>query len=571
MSFGRSFERAFIDSAKIASAQTAARLDKEEERERKLKETRDALIAEYGPEAVIKALGSVAEGPREESSEIKLPPFTDSADGGVPVADEDLSRVIENIGLGDVAGLSRLLSRQQREQDIFDSEARQDQRRTRQLAEQRKYGEDQAAAGRERLAQKEIMDKFERAQENRRSVASRATLRGEELSPEKLADLDMYRDAFLAEDSLPLSQRRSLMQDYKSGVADLGLQVDKSVYDQEQKRLEAADFRGAFTNAEGRFRAMFENKEGVRKEGGVSDADIATVRSALAKVYPNLNKSRISEAIESAAEIVAPEFPIPKRSVNLRHLENIVTTREGLNLSKDHPNLSQYSTENKEALSLAASPSHMHSFNRYVSETGELPDINEVLSGEIGRRFAIGQRQQLSKQEKEQEAQENIQLLQALNGAEPASDYIRSRVLEVKLKEQYESSKEGEGKVKAYRAYVNSSDTSNAFDTAKNKIAFTPPLDPKTGLPKWQFFKRPRIDPETREIAGYDIEVLEMPVEMGVLTPEEKQEKDRQLEQFNQFLNSPFKAGETKFLPLSPEILKKVGIPNANIEVERQD
>jgi len=153
MSFGRSFERAFIDSAKIASAQTAARLDKEEERERKLKETRDALIAEYGPEAVIKALGSVAEGPREESSEIKLPPFTDSADGGVPVADEDLSRVIENIGLGDVAGLSRLLSRQQREQDIFDSEARQDQRRRKQLAEQRQYDEGQARESEERLRQ----------------------------------------------------------------------------------------------------------------------------------------------------------------------------------------------------------------------------------------------------------------------------------------------------------------------------------------------------------------------------------------------------------------------------------
>jgi hypothetical protein len=135
MSFGRSFERAFIDSAKIASAQTAARLDKEEERERQLKETRDALIAEYGPEAVIRALGSVAEGPREESSEIKLPPFTDSVDGGVPVADEDLSRVIENASLGDVAGLSRLLSRQQRQQDIFDSEARQEQRAAARAAE----------------------------------------------------------------------------------------------------------------------------------------------------------------------------------------------------------------------------------------------------------------------------------------------------------------------------------------------------------------------------------------------------------------------------------------------------
>ena len=460
------------------------------------------------------------------------------------------------LGMGDIRGLMGLFARKREEA---------------QYEKEKQYGEDQAAAGRERLAQKEIMDKFERAQENRRNVASRAALRGGELSPEKLADLDMYRDAFLTEDSLPLSQRQSLMQDYKSGVADLGLQVDKSVYDQEQERLEAADFRGAFANAEGRFRAMFENKEGVRKEGGVSDADIATVRDTLARLYPNMSQSNISNAIESAAEIVAPEFPIPKRSVNLKYLEKIATTREGLNLSKDHPNLSQYSTENKEALSLAASPPHMHSFKRYVSETGELPDINEVLSGEIGRRFAIGQRQQLSKQEKEQEAQENIQLLQALNGAEPASDYIRSRVLEVKLKEQYESSKEGEEKVKAYRAYVNSSDTSNAFDTAKNKIAFTPPLDPKTGLPKWQFFKRPRIDPETREIAGYDIEVLEMPVEMGVLTPEEKQEKDRQLEQFNQFLNSPFKASETKFLPLSPEILKKVGIPNANIEVERQD
>lgn len=458
------------------------------------------------------------------------------------------------LGMGDIRGLMGLFARQREEA---------------QYEEEKQYGEGQAEAGRERLAQQAQMDKFERALGNRSQTLSRAALSGVDAPLQSPSQ--MVNEALLAAGSLPLDQRESLTRDYEAGVADLGVQVNKSVYDQEQERLEAADFKGAFANAEGRFKAMFENKEGVRKEGGVSDADIVTVREALAKVYPNLDKSRISEAIESAAEIVAPEFPIPKRSVNLRYLENIATTREGLNLSKDHPNLSQYSTENKEALSLAASPSHMHSFKRYVSETGELPDINEVLSGEIGRRFAIGQRQQLSKQEKEQEAQENIQLLQALNGAEPASDYIRSRVLEEKLKEQYESSKEGEEKVKAYRAYVNSSDTSNAFDTAKNKIAFTPPLDPKTGLPKWQFFKRPRIDPETREIAGYDIEVLEMPVEMGVLTPEEKQEKDRQLEQFNQFLNSPFKASETKFLPLSPEILKKVGIPNANIEVERQD
>lgn len=484
--------------------------------------------------------------PQEDPSGIPPLPMTQEQAAAAP--QQTIPFDESTLGIGDIKGLMGRFARQREEA---------------QYEKEKQYREDQAAKERERLAQKQLTSKFERALGNRSQTLSKAALYG--LDAPLQSPSQMVKEALLAAGSLPLDQRESLTRDYEAGVADLGVQVDKSVFDQQKKREEEEAFRGAFANAEGRFSNMFKNKE------GVSDDDIDTVRSALAKLYPNLSKSRISEAIESAADIVAPEFPIPKRSVNLKYLENIVTTREGLDLSKEHPNLSQYSAENKEAISLAASPSHMFSFKRYVSETGEVPDINEVLSGEIGRRFAIGQRRQLNEEQRKQEVQENIQFFQALKGEKPASPYISARVLEAKLKERYENSKEGEEKVKAYRAYINSSDTSNVFDTAKNEIPFTPPLDPKTGYPKWQFFKRPMVDPETREIVGYDVEVLEMPVEMGVLTREEKEEKDRQLKQFNQFLNSPFQKGKTRFVPLSPQILKSVGIPNANIEVQRQD
>ena len=166
------------------------------------------------------------------------------------------------LGVGDIKGLMGRFARQREEA---------------QYEKEKQYRENKDAEERERLAQKQLTSKFERALGNRSQTLSKAALSGVDAPLQSPSQ--MVTEALLAAGSLPLDQRESRTRDYEAGVADLGVQVDKSVFDQQKKREERADFRGAFANAEGRFRTMLENKE-----GGVSDDDIDTVRSALAKV-----------------------------------------------------------------------------------------------------------------------------------------------------------------------------------------------------------------------------------------------------------------------------------------------
>ena len=123
MSFGRSFEKAFVSSAKTASEQAAANLREKRRDEKARKEARDALIARYGADAVSRAI--VAEGPKQQQTEQPLPPLTAAADeGGVPVQGADLSNVIENMSLGQIQGLASSLARQERLSDIASAEER---------------------------------------------------------------------------------------------------------------------------------------------------------------------------------------------------------------------------------------------------------------------------------------------------------------------------------------------------------------------------------------------------------------------------------------------------------------
>jgi hypothetical protein len=454
--------------------------------------------------------------PQEDPSGIPPLPMTQEQAAAAP--QQTIPFDESTLTMGDISGLMGRFARQREEA---------------QYEKEKQYREDQAAAGRERLAQEGIMDKFERAQENKRSVASRAALRGEKLSPEKLADLDMYRDAFLAEDSLPLDQRRLLMQDYKSGVADLGLQVDKSVYDQEQGRLEAADFGGAFANAEDRFKAMFRNREGVRKEGGISKDDIDTVTSALAKVYPNLSKSRISQAIESAAEIVAPEFPIPKISINQRVLEKLQSNP----LHVTGPNIRDYDLNSKEVDSLAKSPKLMSHLDRYRKENqGQVPPLNDILSGKLGQEQAIRD----LKDQREQDRMEgnaleleyfDLQNVMSNTGVSPArknsamanaSKEVRQMYFLDKAKKRYEegvaAKADEESQIKRYKEMANIS----AGLTGSNMSVGQAPIDPSTGLPKWQFFLSKSYLQDSGEPAAVSVEVIPAPTSIIQLTPLER-------------------------------------------------
>lgn len=486
--------------------------------------------------------------PQEDPSGIPPLPMTQEQAAAAP--QQTIPFDESTLTMGDISGLMGRFARQREEA---------------QYEKEKKYREDQAAAGRERLAQREIMDKFERAQENKRSVASRAALRGEKLPPEKLADLDMYRDAFLAEDSLPLDQRRSLLQDYKSGVADLGLQVDKSVYDQEQKRLEAADFGGAFANAEVRFRRMLENKE-----GGVSDDDIDTVRSALAKVYPNLDESRISEAIESAAEIVAPEFPIPKISINQRVLEKMQNDP----LLVTSPNRRDYELNSVEVDSLVKSPKLMSHLDRYRKENqGQIPPLNDILSGKVGQEQAVrdlkAQREQDRMEgnalELEYFGLQNVMSNTGVSAATKnralanASKEVRQMYFLDKAKKRYEegvaAKADEESQIKRYKEMANMS----AGLTGSNMSVGQAPIDPSTGLPKWQFFLKKSYLQGSGEPATVSVEVIPAPTSIIQLTP-----ADRDLMQKQQ--DDLTKALQPK-LPTSGPV-KTININNNQIQVQ---
>ena len=66
--------------------------------------------------------------------------------------------------------------------------------------------ENQAAAGRERLAQKQLTDKFERALENRSQTLSRAALSGADAPLQSPSQ--MVNEALLAAGSLPVRPTR---------------------------------------------------------------------------------------------------------------------------------------------------------------------------------------------------------------------------------------------------------------------------------------------------------------------------------------------------------------------------
>ena len=460
------------------------------------------------------------------------------------------------LGAGDIKGLMGLFARQREEA---------------QYEEEKQYREGQAEAGRERLAQQAQMDKFERALGNRSQTLSRAALSGVDAPLQSPSQ--MVNEALLAAGSLPLDQRESLTRDYEAGVADLGVQVNKSVYDQEQERLEAADFKGAFANAEGRFKAMFENKEGVRKEGGVSDADIDTVRSALAKVYPNLNKSRISEAIESAAEIVRPEFPIPKISINQKVLERMQNDPSLVT----SPNRRDYEPDSVEVDSLVKSPKLMSHLDRYRKENqGQVPPLNDILSGKVGQGQAIRD----LKDQREQDRMEGNALeleyltLQNVMGNPTTSSALKNNAMgnasaEVRqmffldqAKKRYEdgvaANADEESQIKKYKEMANMS----AGLTGSSMSVGQAPIDPSTGLPKWQFFLSKSYEQDTGKPVAVSVEVIPAPTGIIQLTPAERDLMQKQQDDLTKALQPKLPAsGPVKTININNN-------PNRPIQVQ---
>ena len=450
--------------------------------------------------------------------------------------------------MGDIKGLMGRFARQREEA---------------QYEKEKQYREDQAAAGRERLAQKQLTDKFERALENRSQTLSRAALSGVDAPLQSPSQ--MVNEALLAAGSLPLDQRESLTRDYEAGVADLGVQVDKSVFDQQKKREEQADFTGAFANAEGRFRTMLENKE-----GGVSDDDIDTVRGALAKVYPNLDKSRISEAIESAAEIVAPEFPIPKISINQRVLEKMQSDP----LLVTSPNRRDYELNSVEVDSLVKSPKLMSHLDRYRKENqGQIPPLNDILSGKVGQEQAVRD----LKAQREQDRMEgnaleleyfDLQNVMSNTGVSAArknsamanaSAEVRQMYFLDQAKKRYEegvaANADEESQIKRYKEMANMS----AGLTGSNMSVGQAPIDPSTGLPKWQFFLSKSYEQGTGKPVAVSVEVIPAPTSIIQLTPAERDLMQKQQDDLTKALQPK--------LPTSGSV-KTININNNPIQVQ---
>ena len=450
--------------------------------------------------------------------------------------------------MGDIKGLMGRFARQREEA---------------QYEKEKQYREDQAAAGRERLAQKQLTDKFERALENRSQTLSRAALSGVDAPLQSPSQ--MVNEALLAAGSLPLDQRESLTRDYEAGVADLGVQVDNSVFDQQKKREEQADFTGAFANAEGRFRTMLENKE-----GGVSDDDIDTVRGALAKVYPNLDKSRISEAIESAAEIVAPEFPIPKISINQRVLEKMQSDP----LLVTSPNRRDYELNSVEVDSLVKSPKLMSHLDRYRKENqGQIPPLNDILSGKVGQEQAVRD----LKAQREQDRMEgnaleleyfDLQNVMSNTGVSAArknsamanaSAEVRQMYFLDQAKKRYEegvaANADEESQIKRYKEMANMS----AGLTGSNMSVGQAPIDPSTGLPKWQFFLSKSYEQGTGKPVAVSVEVIPAPTSIIQLTPAERDLMQKQQDDLTKALQPK--------LPTSGSV-KTININNNPIQVQ---
>ena len=452
------------------------------------------------------------------------------------------------LGVGDIKGLMGRFARQREEA---------------QYEKEKQYRENKDAEERERLAQKQLTSKFERALGNRSQTLSKAALSGVDAPLQSPSQ--MVTEALLAAGSLPLDQRESLTRDYEAGVADLGVQVDKSVFDQQKKREERADFRGAFANAEGRFRTMLENKE-----GGVSDDDIDTVRSALAKVYPNLDESRISEAIESAAEIVAPEFPIPKISINQRVLEKLQSNP----LHVTGPNIRDYDLNSKEVDSLAKSPKLMSHLDRYRKENqGQVPPLNDILSGKLGQEQAIRD----LKDQREQDRMEgnaleleyfdlqNVMSNAGVSAARKnsamanASAEVRQMYFLDQAKKRYEdgvaANADEESQIKRYKEMANMS----AGLTGSSMSVGQAPIDPSTGLPKWQFFLSKSYLQGSGEPAAVSVEVIPAPTSIIQLTPTERDLMQKQQDDLTKALQPK--------LPTSGSV-KTININNNQIQVQ---
>ena len=137
--------------------------------------------------------------PQEDPSGIPPLPMTQEQAAAAP--QQTIPFDESTLTMGDISGLMGRFAREREEA---------------QYEKEKQYREDQAAAGRERLAQKQLTDKFERALENRSQTLSRAALSGADAPLQSPSQ--MVNEALLAAGSLPLDQRESLTRDYEAGV-----------------------------------------------------------------------------------------------------------------------------------------------------------------------------------------------------------------------------------------------------------------------------------------------------------------------------------------------------------------
>ena len=238
------------------------------------------------------------------------------------------------------------------------------------------------------------------------------------------------------------------------------------------------------------------------------------------------------------------------------------------------PNIRDYDLNSKEVDSLAKSPKLMSHLDRYRKENqGQVPPLNDILSGKLGQEQAIRD----LKDQREQDRMEgnaleleyfdlqNVMSNAGVSAARKnsamanASAEVRQMYFLDQAKKRYEdgvaANADEESQIKRYKEMANMS----AGLTGSSMSVGQAPIDPSTGLPKWQFFLSKSYLQGSGEPAAVSVEVIPAPTSIIQLTPTERDLMQKQQDDLTKALQPK--------LPTSGSV-KTININNNQIQVQ---
>ena len=238
------------------------------------------------------------------------------------------------------------------------------------------------------------------------------------------------------------------------------------------------------------------------------------------------------------------------------------------------PNRRDYELNSVEVDSLVKSPKLMSHLDRYRKENqGQIPPLNDILSGKVGQEQAVRD----LKAQREQDRMEgnaleleyfDLQNVMSNTGVSAArknsamanaSAEVRQMYFLDQAKKRYEegvaANADEESQIKRYKEMANMS----AGLTGSNMSVGQAPIDPSTGLPKWQFFLSKSYEQGTGKPVAVSVEVIPAPTSIIQLTPAERDLMQKQQDDLTKALQPK--------LPTSGSV-KTININNNPIQVQ---